>query len=85
MSDDLRKIAVERARAVVGADVWNELSSKCKLGAIEEELHLMGVGPEINEPQNNQRVASLVEEFRRLAASEQTAVYLDRPSLLISL
>jgi hypothetical protein len=76
MSDDLRKIARERARAVVEDGVWGKLSRKCQLGAIEEELRLMGVVPTGNEPNDDPRIANFVSEFKRLAAAEQTAVYL---------
>jgi hypothetical protein len=77
MSDDLRKIARERALSLVGEGVWNKLSRKCQLGAIEEELRMMGAKPGTNALQRNHRVVSFIEEFKRLAASEQAAVYLE--------
>ena len=63
MSDHLRKIALERARAVLEDGVWSKLSRKCQLGAIEEELRIMGVMPGAKEHQDDPRVARFVEEF----------------------
>lgn len=77
MSDDLRTVARDRARKVVGESVWDKLSETAQANAINVELRAMGAKGAEESSASSERVAAIVDGFKRLSDRQQTAAYIE--------